>query len=74
MVVGIGFVALLTAALAERFLAQGIREGVAEVQEEVADDREAAEAEILGELARFGGLPTRSKLARLPARAAGLVL
>jgi voltage-gated potassium channel len=54
MVVGIGFVALLTAALAERFLAQGIREEVAEVQEEVADDREAAEAEILGELAAMG--------------------
>ena len=46
MLVGIGFVAILTAALAERFLSQEVRAEAGEVEEEVAE----AEAELLDEL------------------------
>nr|MBA2357705.1 two pore domain potassium channel family protein [Actinomycetota bacterium] len=46
MIVGIGFIAILTAALAERFLSGQVREEAAEVVAEV----EGAEAELLTEL------------------------
>jgi voltage-gated potassium channel len=46
MLVGIGFIAILTAALAERFVASEVREETAEVVEEV----EEAEAVVLREL------------------------
>jgi voltage-gated potassium channel len=49
MLVGIGFVAILTGAVAERFLAQQV-EDVAEAQEEAAVQIEASEGEILAEL------------------------
>lgn len=44
MLVGIGFVAILTAALAERFVAREV------VQEEIADEIESAEADVRQEL------------------------
>jgi len=50
MVVGIGFIAILTAALAERFLATELREEVDEIGEEMAADVEQAEADVLAEL------------------------
>jgi voltage-gated potassium channel len=46
MVVGIGFIAILTAALAERFLAQE----VADAQEVVTGEIEETEADLRGEL------------------------
>ncbi len=46
MIVGIGFIAILTAALAERFVAGQVREEVAEVAEEI----EAAETAVLREV------------------------
>jgi voltage-gated potassium channel len=47
MFVGIGFFALLTAALAERFLAHGI---LKEAEEDIAAEIEVAETELLKEL------------------------
>lgn len=46
MLVGIGFLAVLTGAVAERFLATRIEEAQDEVEQEV----EEAEAELLGEV------------------------
>ena len=46
MLVGIGFVAILTAALAERFLARELTEAQDEVQEDIA----IAEADVRREL------------------------
>ncbi len=46
MVVGIGFIAVLTGAVAERFLATRIEES----QEEITGEVEQAEVEVLGEL------------------------
>jgi voltage-gated potassium channel len=46
MLVGIGFIAILTGAVAERFLSTRIEE----VQEEVTEEVEQAEVEVLGEL------------------------
>jgi voltage-gated potassium channel len=60
LVVGIGFVAVLTGAVAQRFLASQI-EDVAETAEEV----EATDAEVLGELREV-----RARLDRLEARLA----
>jgi voltage-gated potassium channel len=50
MVVGLGFIAILTAALAERFLATELREEVDEMGEEIAAGVEQAEADVLAEL------------------------
>jgi voltage-gated potassium channel len=50
MLVGIGFVAVLTAAIAQRFVAAEVREDLAEVQSETAEELELAEAELLDEL------------------------
>ncbi len=50
MVVGIGFIAILTAALAERFLATELREEVDELGEEMAAEAEHAEADVIKEL------------------------
>jgi voltage-gated potassium channel len=50
MVVGIGFIAILTAALAERFVRTELREEVDELAEEMAADVEHAEADVLAEL------------------------
>jgi voltage-gated potassium channel len=60
LVVGIGFVAVLTGAVAQRFLASEI-EGVAEAAEEV----EATDAAVLAELREV-----RGRLDRLEARLA----
>jgi voltage-gated potassium channel len=49
MLVGIGFFAILTGAVAERFLAQQV-EDVAEAQEEASVQIEATEVEVLAEL------------------------
>lgn len=46
MIIGIGFIAVLTGAVAERFLATKIEESEAQVTEEV----DQAEAEVLDEL------------------------
>jgi voltage-gated potassium channel len=46
MVVGIGFVAVLTAAIAERFLAAKVEQA----REEMAEEVESAEADVLHEL------------------------
>jgi voltage-gated potassium channel len=50
MLIGIGFVALLTGAIAQRFLTPQLEEGVASVEVEVADDVGRARSELLGEL------------------------
>lgn len=50
MFVGIGFVAMFTAALAERFVAADVREEVSEAREEVIEEVEAAEADVLVEV------------------------
>lgn len=50
MLVGIGFVAILTAALAQRFVAQEVREEAAETEAGVVREIESAEAEIGAEL------------------------
>jgi hypothetical protein len=50
MLVGIGFVALLTGAIAQRFLSPQLEEGVAAVEVEVAEDVGRARSELLGEL------------------------
>ena len=51
MLVGIGFVATLTAALAQRFVVEEVREEVDEATEEI----EAAEADVLTELRAISG-------------------
>lgn len=50
MLIGIGFVALLTGAIAQRFLAPQLEESVASVELEVADDVGRARSELLSEL------------------------
>jgi voltage-gated potassium channel len=50
MVVGIGFIAILTAAIAERFLATELREEVDELGDEMAAGIDHAEADVLAEL------------------------
>jgi voltage-gated potassium channel len=50
MVVGIGFIAILTAALAQRFLTTELREGVDELGDEMVAEVEHAEADVLAEL------------------------
>jgi len=50
MIVGIGFIAILTAALAQRFVAQEVREEVAEAETEVVEQVEESQAEVLAEL------------------------
>jgi voltage-gated potassium channel len=50
MLIGIGFVALLTGAIAERFLTPQLEEGVTSVEAEVAEDVGRARSELLGEL------------------------
>jgi voltage-gated potassium channel len=59
MLVGIGFIAILTAALAERFVSTQVRQETAEVVEDV----EEAEATVLGELREI-----TSRLQQLEAR------
>jgi voltage-gated potassium channel len=51
MVVGIGFVAVLTAAIAERFVAAEVHAEAATVEQEVADELQDARADALAELA-----------------------
>ncbi|MDP8932276.1 MAG: potassium channel family protein [Actinomycetota bacterium] len=46
MLVGIGFIAILTAALAERFLARQVREEAAEATEDVEEVEEAVLREL----------------------------
>ena len=58
MIVGIGFIAILTGAIAERFLAAQVDEAVEEVAE-----KEATESELLDELREI-----RSRLDRLEPR------
>ena len=50
MLVGIGFVAILTAALAQRFVVQEVREEVAETEADVVGEIESAEAQVRAEL------------------------
>jgi voltage-gated potassium channel len=50
MLIGIGFVALLTGAIAQRFLSPQLHEGVASVETEVAQDVGQARSELLAEL------------------------
>jgi len=50
MLVGTGFLAILTAAMAERFLSREIREEVQEAETEFAQDLASAEADVLQEL------------------------
>lgn len=50
MAVGIGFVAIVTAALAERFMAHQVREEALEVQEEVISEIETTNADVRAEL------------------------
>lgn len=50
MLVGIGFIAVLTAALAERFVAHEVREEVAEAEAEVVEQVEETQAALLAEL------------------------
>ncbi len=50
MLVGIGFVAMFTAALAERFVAAEVREEVSEAQEEIVVEIESAEGDVLAEV------------------------
>jgi voltage-gated potassium channel len=57
MVVGIGFIAVLTAALAERFVRTELRDEVIELGEEVAVEVEQAEVELLTELHEIMRLP-----------------
>jgi hypothetical protein len=60
MLVGIGFLSLLIGAVADRFVATGVQEEVADLGRDVEADVEAAEAELLRELramsARLGEL------------------
>ena len=63
MLVGIGFLAVLTGAVAERFLVSRVEEVAAETQDEVAEDLEAAEAELVAELREI-----RTRLERLELR------
>ena len=63
MLVGIGFLAVLTGAVAERFLSTRVEEAAAETQEELAEDLESAEAELIGELREI-----RTRLERLEVR------
>jgi voltage-gated potassium channel len=62
MLVGIGFVAILTAALAQRFVAHEVEEA----QEEITAEVEEAEADVLSELQAV-----RASLDRLERRLAG---
>jgi hypothetical protein len=55
MVVGIGFLTLLIAAAAERFVATGLEEEVDELEREVETDFEAARDELLRELRAMSG-------------------
>lgn len=50
MLVGIGFVAVLTAALAQRFVVEEVREEVGRAGEEIAEEVEEAEADVLAEV------------------------
>jgi voltage-gated potassium channel Kch len=50
MLIGIGFVALLTGAIAQRFLTPQLEEGVASVEVEIAEDLGRARSELIGEL------------------------
>jgi voltage-gated potassium channel len=63
MLVGIGFIAILTAALAERFVAHEVKEEVAEAEAEIVEQVEETQAALLGELraitARLHELETR---------------
>jgi hypothetical protein len=62
MLVAIGFIALLTGAIAERFLAGEVEE----VEEEVAGEIEGVEASVLRELREV-----TERLQRLEARGSG---
>jgi len=50
MLVGIGFVAVLTAALAQRFVAEEVRQEVADVEDHLGEDVAQAEADVLAEI------------------------
>lgn len=50
MLIGIGFVALLTGAIAQRFLTPQLEEGVASLEFEVAEDVNQARVDLLSEL------------------------
>lgn len=50
MVIGIGFIAVLTAALAERFVTHKVREEVAESERDVVEEVEETQAVLLAEL------------------------
>jgi voltage-gated potassium channel len=54
MLVGIGFVAVLTAALAQRFVVEDVRQEVAAVEDHVAEDIVQAEADVLSEIRAIG--------------------
>ena len=59
MFVGIGFLAVLTGAVAERFLSTRVEEAAAETQEEVVEDVEEVVAELREIRARLERLETR---------------
>ena len=63
MLVGIGFLAVLTGAVAERFLTTRVEEAAEETREEVAGDIDAAEAGLVEELREI-----RARLERLEVR------
>ncbi len=63
MLFGIGFLAMLTGAVAQRFLSERVESVAAETQEEVAEDVETAETELLRELREI-----RTRLERLELR------
>jgi len=54
MLVGIGFIAVLTAALAQRFVAEEVREEVEKAEEEIGDEFAEAEADVLTEIREIG--------------------
>ena len=60
---GIGFLAMLTGAVAQRFLRERVDELAAETQEEVEEDVKAAEANLITELREI-----RTQLERLELR------
>ncbi len=55
MLIGIGFVALLTGAIAQRFLSPQLAEGTASVEFEIAEDVGQARLELLSELREITG-------------------
>jgi voltage-gated potassium channel len=65
MLVGIGFVAILTAALAQRFVAPDVREQLGRAEQQIEEEVADAEAELVDEIR-----DVRERLGRIEARLA----